>query len=122
MTYSQGDDARIDSLVFKPGIQSLNEKQIFESGLTLIYVDSILPSSFKKLNEIKGLIISDYQNKLEKDWIKSWKKNIQLILTMTFYHPSLTIKAKFSQMKKNIQINKKKVQVFLIFFQRQLEL
>tara|TARA_B100000575_G_scaffold288199_1_gene287830 strand:- start:54 stop:2171 length:2118 start_codon:yes stop_codon:yes gene_type:complete len=117
MTYSRGDDARIDSLVFKPGIQNLNEKQIFESGLSLIYIDSILPSRFKKLNEIKGLIISDYQNKLEKDWIKKLEKKYPVNINNDLLSSIINNKGKiFSDEKKHPNKQKEKSSSFSNIF------
>ena len=101
MTFSQGDDIMIDSLVFKQGVQNIHEKQVFETGLTLIYVDSILPSGFKKLNEIKGLVISDYQNKLEKDWIKKLEKKYPVNINNELLSSIIKNKTKISTDEKN---------------------
>lgn len=38
-----------------------------------IVVNKVLPSALKELNEIRGLVISDYQNYLEKEWVQSLK-------------------------------------------------
>ncbi len=40
------------------------------SQFKLYYVKEILPESSKKLSEVKGKVMSDYQDQLEKDWIK----------------------------------------------------
>lgn len=44
------------------------------SQFKLYYVQEILPVSNKKLSEIKGKVMSDYQDYLEKEWIKDLRK------------------------------------------------
>ncbi len=51
------------------------EKQITASGkVYLVKIHNILPPAPKKLNEIRGIVIADYQNHLEKVWINSLKQ------------------------------------------------
>ena len=40
-----------------------------------VYVEEKLPVANKKLEECEGLVVSAYQNYLEKDWIENLKKN-----------------------------------------------
>jgi peptidyl-prolyl cis-trans isomerase SurA len=40
----------------------------------LYWIDKIIPEGFYELNEIKGLVISDYQDALDADWIKALRK------------------------------------------------
>ncbi len=49
-----------------------SEYLFFPSGnqFKLYYVKEILPESSKKLSEVKGKVMSDFQDQLEKDWIK----------------------------------------------------
>ena len=42
----------------------------FEEKFYVVVVDEKLPSMPKELSEIKGAVISDYQNHLEKYWMK----------------------------------------------------
>ena len=51
------------------------EKQITANGkVYLIKIHEVLPPSPKKLSEIRGIVIADYQNHLEKEWIASLKQ------------------------------------------------
>ena len=45
-----------------------------ETYYTLWSVESIQPDGYKPLDSIKGLVISDYQNELEKQWLKALSK------------------------------------------------
>ena len=64
------NDKDFENLKFEKGIQelSMSDHKIF------VVVEEVLPSSYKELNECKGQVISDYQVKLESDWINELKK------------------------------------------------
>ncbi len=49
----------------------VNKAYAFEGKYYVVNVKQLIDSSQKELNEAKGLITSDYQNYLEKEWIKS---------------------------------------------------
>ena len=61
----------------KPGFNDM--KNINGKWLT-IYVDEKLPNANKKLEECEGLVVSAYQNYLEKVWIKSLKNDHSVIV------------------------------------------
>jgi peptidyl-prolyl cis-trans isomerase SurA len=51
------------------------EKQITDNGkVYLVKIHEVLPPGQKKLNEIRGIVIADYQNHLEKKWVNSLKQ------------------------------------------------
>lgn len=51
-----------------------------ENYLTLWVVESIQPDGFKPLKDIRGLVISDYQNELEEQWLKTLSKKYPMKL------------------------------------------
>lgn len=40
----------------------------------LYWIDKIIPEGYYEFNEIKGLVISDYQDALDEDWIRALRK------------------------------------------------
>lgn len=65
--YENGDNELVDSVNWKPGIYD----QTAEEGKTkIIQIHELVKPEPKKLNEARGLITADYQNFLEKEWIK----------------------------------------------------
>lgn len=66
--FEKGDNKTIDGIEWKKGIT----KDITE-GTSTIFVDvkAVLAPSAKDLAEVRGAVIAEYQNKLEKDWIDS---------------------------------------------------
>ncbi|MGB0882587.1 MAG: peptidylprolyl isomerase [Vicingaceae bacterium] len=66
--FSKNDNEYVDMAVWEKGKTSTVEK----NGLvSIVVIDDVLPSEPKALEEIKGLITSDYQNYLEKEWVKN---------------------------------------------------
>jgi peptidyl-prolyl cis-trans isomerase SurA len=54
----------------KPFVEGRNEGYEFEDKFYVVDVDKMLPEMPKELSEIKGAVISDYQNHLETYWMK----------------------------------------------------
>ena len=64
--------------VFKKGIS-----KIYQDGkghFTIINVEEILPAGPKQLKETKGQVLNDYQNYLEKEWVKQLRKEHKVIV------------------------------------------
>lgn len=67
--------------VFEFGDQPIPNDFEFKKGVSKIYkhndafhvfrVDSLMPESYKTLDEARGKVVSDYQNQIENDWIES---------------------------------------------------
>jgi peptidyl-prolyl cis-trans isomerase SurA len=67
--FEKGDNEIIDLIDWKPGIHDLS----LETDEYVVYVDRLVPPEYKKLSEVRGAVISDYQNYLEKVWVKELK-------------------------------------------------
>ena len=58
----------------------------------MYYIKEILPAGSKKLNEVKGRVMSDYQDQLEKNWVVDLKRKFPVKI----YKKTLqSIKAKY---------------------------
>ncbi len=64
--YEKGENADVDKTGWTAGAGPVFSKDKEES---FIYVRKVLKPEVKKLEEARGLVISDYQNFLEKQWI-----------------------------------------------------
>lgn len=65
--YSQGDNAMIDSIEWQKGLSP----EILDDGMVhIIMVHKVLAPEPRHLDEARGIITADYQNYLEKEWIK----------------------------------------------------
>ncbi len=89
------------SVIFSPGVYEEGHRNLpkgfkFENGVskifndgstdfTIVQVNEVLPASYKKLSEVKGKVISDYQVYLEKEWIKTLKENYKVDINKRTY-------------------------------------
>ena len=67
--YQKGDNEWVDKSESKPGAYSFENKERFY----LVIIDKIEAPRPKELEECRGLVISDYQNFLEKKWLEELK-------------------------------------------------
>lgn len=66
--YQKGDNEIIDQVNWKKGTSD----NISSKGrIYFVVINEVLEASYKSLEDSRGLITSDYQNYLEKEWIKS---------------------------------------------------
>ncbi|MBI2281650.1 MAG: peptidylprolyl isomerase [Bacteroidetes bacterium] len=68
--FEKGENASVDATEWKKGVL---HKITSPKGVELVMVKNIFESEPKKLNEVKGLVTSDYQNFLEKEWVNELK-------------------------------------------------
>jgi peptidyl-prolyl cis-trans isomerase SurA len=57
------------------GVQSTDKEKII-----VVHVKAIVPASVKTFAEARGMIVSNYQNQLEKEWIAALKKNYKVVV------------------------------------------
>ncbi len=66
--FAKGENDALDKFNWTPGIsQDMN----IDNHVVFVNIKKVLPPAPKNLDEAKGLITADYQNELEKEWIKS---------------------------------------------------
>jgi peptidyl-prolyl cis-trans isomerase SurA len=65
--YARGDNWMIDQVKWKTGASDIISEQ---DTKILIWINKIIESSPKNLDDIRGQVTADYQDNLEKEWIK----------------------------------------------------
>ncbi len=74
VTYWQGQEKAFDAIV---DWSKINDETVFvnTNENELVRILKVLPPSPKPLSEVKGMIVSQYQDILEKQWIEDLHKN-----------------------------------------------
>lgn len=75
--YEKGDTALLEKIEWKKGVYELGK---IDGSYYLVVVNEIIPATYKKFEDIKGNIISDYQEVLEKKWIADLKQKYPIKL------------------------------------------
>jgi peptidyl-prolyl cis-trans isomerase SurA len=75
-TYEKGKSQMVDATLWKKGMLGSEWKE----GETKKYVkiEDVLPESVKPLADARGYVIADYQDDLEKNWLKDLKSSYPL--------------------------------------------
>lgn len=87
----RGENAKIDSLTWKPGVYEAGMK---DGRYVLVKINRILPPDYKQFEEIKGIVIADYQTYLEQEWLKTLKKKYNVIVNEDVVNALLKNKGK----------------------------
>ncbi len=75
--YAKGDNNVIDEFEWKQGVSNVITSK---NSFYIVQIDKVLEPSVKPLSEIKGIVISEYQNYLEKEWIKELKAKYTVVV------------------------------------------
>lgn len=74
--YQRGDDSGIDAMEWATGVNELQKTD--EGQYFFTKINQVIPAQPKTLDEARGYIISDYQEYLEKEWIKALRAKYEL--------------------------------------------
>lgn len=77
-TYEVSSNKLPSNFDSKLGVSNIIEED--EKHYTIVNVLEILPIAQKELKDNKGKVISDYQDYLEKEWIKTLRKNYKVTI------------------------------------------
>lgn len=74
--WNKGENAMIDAN-WKQGVSA---DQVKDNRVVFVYTKAIVPPTPKTLQEARGVITSDYQAQLEKEWVDSLKKKYPVVV------------------------------------------
>lgn len=82
-TIEKSEDFK-NSFKWKKG--HISDGKVENGKTTFLKVVDILPAAPKKLDEARGYIIADYQDKLEKDWIDFLKNRYKVVVDQNVFN------------------------------------
>jgi peptidyl-prolyl cis-trans isomerase SurA len=65
--FAKGDNWMVDQVKWKPGASDIINEQ---DTKIFVWINKIIESRPKKLDDIRGQVTADYQDNLEKEWVK----------------------------------------------------
>ncbi|MBT3242019.1 MAG: hypothetical protein HN352_02640 [Bacteroidetes bacterium] len=75
--FSKGDNWVLDEMRWKRGISDITKEKDVR---IIVWIQNVLKPEPKALDEAKGQITADYQDYLEKEWVKSLKNKYSVIV------------------------------------------
>lgn len=74
----QGKNKVVNDLPWKKGSISATEINKRDLSHNFLKIEKILPASPKTLKEARGYVVADYQDHLEREWVKELKKTYEI--------------------------------------------
>jgi peptidyl-prolyl cis-trans isomerase SurA len=71
--FEKGDNKYVDTVKWEPGFYEAGNSDV-EDLHVYVKIKKILKPQAKELEEARGLVTADYQNYLEKEWVKNLKQ------------------------------------------------
>ncbi len=71
--FEKGDNKYVDAVKWEPGFYEAGSSDV-EDMHTYVKIIRIIKPQAKELEEARGLVTADYQNYLEKEWVKNLKQ------------------------------------------------
>jgi len=81
----QGKNKVVDSLKWKKKSISAVEVNKRDGSSNFLKIEKILPKSEKTLKEARGYVVADYQDHLEREWVKELKKTYKVEINDTVF-------------------------------------
>ncbi|MCB0402410.1 MAG: peptidylprolyl isomerase [Flavobacteriales bacterium] len=75
--YEKGSNDQVDKATWEKGVQT---RVANGKGTTIVVINDVMEPQPKSLDEIRGLITSDYQNYLEAEWVKALKVKYTVVV------------------------------------------
>lgn len=75
--YAKGDDDFVDQVAW---VQGLSKPIKDNQNVKLVYVEDLLPKQAKLLNDVRGLVISDFQESLQNQWVDELRSKYTVVV------------------------------------------
>lgn len=76
-TFEVGDSRLPDNFEWKEGVSDISQDN---NSFVVVNVKKQLPAGPKTMEDVKGKVLSDYQNQVEKDWLQSLRDSYKVTM------------------------------------------
>lgn len=77
-TYEKGKNKNLEGVAWKVGALSNPQVNPRNKAISFMKIEKVLPPAQKELKDARGYVIADYQDYLEKEWLKELKKSYKV--------------------------------------------
>ncbi|MDQ3290428.1 MAG: peptidylprolyl isomerase [Bacteroidota bacterium] len=77
--FQKGENKLLDEITWQEGTYNLEK----DGRAVFIKINKILPPGYKSLDEVRGIVTSDYQTYLEKEWLKELRQKYPVQVNQT---------------------------------------
>jgi len=72
-TFQKGDSRLLDDIAWKTGLSEPILSEV-ENKVSVVFIKKIIPPGIMTFEQARGLVASDYQDYLEKEWVQQLRK------------------------------------------------
>ena len=87
MQYLQGKNKFVDKVEWKPGLSS--DLLSGTDSKAFVWIHEVIEPRQYTLDDVRGTVITDYQGKLEKEWIKKLKETYKVTINQDVFNSLL---------------------------------
>lgn len=77
--FEKGDNKLLDQVDWKAGNIEVIQSDV-EQLVSIVKINEVLEPAYKELDDSRGIVTADYQNHLEKEWIKALKSKYPVVV------------------------------------------
>jgi peptidyl-prolyl cis-trans isomerase SurA len=85
-TIERGRKPLLDQMLWEPGSLSPIETSMRDKSITFFKIENILPEGPKSLEEARGYVVADYQDYLEKEWVKALMEKYEVEINQDVFN------------------------------------
>ena len=92
-TFQKGDNRLVDGISWKTGLSKPVPSEV-ENKASIVFIKKIVPPGIMSFEQARGLIVSDYQDYLEKVWVQQLRKKYPVHVNEKVLHKLIKFKNK----------------------------
>ena len=92
-TFRKGENRMVDAVEWKPGLSKHIPSEV-ENKVSLVFIKKIIPPGIMTFEHARGLVTSDYQDYLDKQWVKQLRRKYPVHVNKKVLHKLMKLQNK----------------------------